>query len=61
MRWQSDVAVNKYLHTVASGWIFINKISSFTALQYINCVQREDGSEEAETCSLKLLIHKILI
>ena len=21
---QSDFAVNKYLHTVASGWIFIN-------------------------------------
>ena len=25
-------AVNKYLHTVASGWIFINRLNMFRAL-----------------------------
>ena len=39
----------------------VGKMSSFTALQYIYCVQREGGSEKTETCSLKLLNHKILI
>ena len=29
---QSDLAVNKYLHTVASGWIFINICSLFDFL-----------------------------
>jgi len=38
---QSDFAVNKYLHTVASGWIFINNDEAYSRFsKFCECCKK---------------------
>ena len=48
---QSDSAVNKYLHTVASGWIFINITSYYS--------QNTEGSINIISLQIMWLIHSL--
>jgi len=48
----SDYAANKYLHTVASSWIFINIEVTNTSQEYVASNRSDDTSKAGKVLQL---------